>query len=160
MYSERSAWPPAKTEFSVRFSALDLRTPPSSPEASPLTSRPRRPRRRRKIADARTAAGAIKQRKLAAEAVQHHLGRIAVQATRTKTRKPTTDNSSIKNAGRLRVCRCFLVLIYATAVMSLAWYPWNVLRLVPLFKSPSQRPRIRDTGTEDPIFLGVSLTSR
>jgi hypothetical protein len=37
--------------------------------------------------------------------------------------------SSRLNAGRLRVCRCFLVLIYATAVVYFFYAPWNYFLL-------------------------------
>jgi hypothetical protein len=39
------------------------------------------------------------------------------------------------------------MLIYATTVMSLGWYPWNVLMLVPLFGSrrpPLNVPTVAD----------------
>jgi hypothetical protein len=39
---------------------------------------------------------------------------------------------SRSNAGERRACRRFLMLIYATVVLSIGWYPWNVLLLVPL----------------------------
>jgi hypothetical protein len=39
------------------------------------------------------------------------------------------------NVGKLRACRHFLTLIYATTVMWIGWYAWNLLLLVLLFRS-------------------------
>jgi hypothetical protein len=44
-----------------------------------------------------------------------------------------------KNAGRLRVCRRFLLLIYATAVLYFFYAPWNYLFLAALLLRRQQR---------------------
>jgi len=51
----------------------------------------------------------------------------------------------LNDAGRHHACRRFLLLLYATAVWSIGWYPWNVLLLLPLLK-PLLRKDARNGG--------------
>jgi hypothetical protein len=41
----------------------------------------------------------------------------------------------MEDAGRLCAWRRFLLLIYAIGMISLGWWPWNVLLLAVLFRS-------------------------